>query len=87
MTPIIHCPAQNLFLTLCKIFKSVLNCSEMKIKADKKLFMSLAFIVALLIFVVIVFRLPVNAFIIVMPIFAGLIFLSIFLIKDNEDKK
>ena len=60
----------------------------MKIKADKKLFMSLAFIVALLIFVVIVFHLPVNAFIIVMPIFAGIVFLAIFLLpQDKEDKK
>ena len=58
----------------------------MKIKADKNLLASLAFIIALLIFVVIVFRLPVNAFIIAMPIFAGIVFLSIFLIK-NEDEK
>ncbi|OGE09905.1 hypothetical protein A3A60_04945 [Candidatus Curtissbacteria bacterium RIFCSPLOWO2_01_FULL_42_26] len=59
----------------------------MKIKADKNLLASLAFIIALLIFVVIVFRLPVNAFIIATPIFAGIVFLSIFLIKDNEDEK
>ena len=56
-------------------------------KLDRNTAKFAALIVALTVFVVIVMRLPVNAFIIVMPIFAGLIFLSIFLLKDEEDKK
>ncbi len=58
----------------------------MKIKTDKNLFFNVAFIAGLIIFVVIVFHLPVNYFIVAMPVFAGLIFLSI-LIFNTDDKK
>ena len=57
-----------------------------KIKLNKEFYFTSAFIVSLLIFTYIVFHLSVGWFTIVMPIFAGLIFLAIFLVPDEEEK-
>ena len=57
-----------------------------KFRLDKNFYFTAAFVAALLIFTYIVFHLSVGAFTIVMPIFAGLIFLAIFLVGDEEDK-
>ncbi|OGD89173.1 hypothetical protein A3J17_01315 [Candidatus Curtissbacteria bacterium RIFCSPLOWO2_02_FULL_40_11] len=57
-----------------------------KFKLDKNFYFTVAFIIALIILTVIVMNLSVGAFTIVMPIFAGLIFLAIFLVPDEEEK-
>jgi len=57
-----------------------------KFKLDKNFYLTAAFVVALLIFTYIVFHLSVGWFTIIMPIFAGLIFLAIFLVPDEEEK-
>ena len=57
-----------------------------KFRLDKNFYFTAAFVAALLIFTYIVFHLSVGWFTIVMPIFAGLIFLAIFLVGDEEDK-
>jgi len=57
-----------------------------KIKLDKNFYFSAAFIIALLIFTYIVFHLSVGWFTIVMPIFAGLIFIAIFFVDDEDEK-
>ncbi|OGD86475.1 hypothetical protein A2164_03655 [Candidatus Curtissbacteria bacterium RBG_13_35_7] len=54
------------------------------IKFDKKLYFNIAFVIALIIFTYVVFHLSVGWFTVVMPIFAGLIFLAIFLLPDDE---
>ena len=59
----------------------------MKLHADKKFALNVLFVAALVVFTVIVMRLSVNKFIIVMPIFAGLVFLSIFFVKDDDEEK
>lgn len=57
-----------------------------KIKTDKNFYFTIAFIFGLLIFTYIVFHLSIGWFTIVMPIFAGLIFLAIFLVPEEEEK-
>ncbi|OGH38030.1 MAG: hypothetical protein A3B44_00745 [Candidatus Levybacteria bacterium RIFCSPLOWO2_01_FULL_38_21] len=57
-----------------------------KFKLDKNFYFTAAFVAALLIFTYIVFHLSVGWFTIVMPIFAGLIFLAIFLVPDEDEK-
>lgn len=57
-----------------------------KIKLDKNFWFTSIFIVALIIFTVIVMNLSVGWFTIVMPIFAGIIFLAIFLVPDEGEK-
>lgn len=54
-------------------------------KLDKNFYMTAGFIIALIIFAIIVLNLPVGAFTIVMPIFAGLIFLAIFMLPEEKD--
>ena len=56
-----------------------------KIKFDKNFWISSVFIIALLVFTYIVFHLSVNQFVVVMPIFAGIVFLSIFFVKEDKD--
>jgi len=57
-----------------------------KIKLDKGFYLNIAFIAGLSIFTYIVFNLSIGWFTIVVPIFAGLIFLAILFLPD-EDKK
>jgi len=58
-----------------------------KIKLDKSFYQTAAFIVGLIIFTIIVFKLSVGWFTVIMPIFAGLIFLAIFLLPEEKDNK
>ena len=53
-----------------------------KIKLDKGFYLNIAFIAGLLIFTYIVFNLSIGWFTIVVPIFAGLIFLAILFLPD-----
>ena len=57
-----------------------------KIKLDKGFYLNIAFIAGLLIFTYIVFNLSIGWFTIVVPIFAGLIFLAILFLPDEEKK-
>lgn len=56
-----------------------------KIKFDKNFYLTVGFVVALIIISVVVLNLPVGAFTIVMPIFAGIIFLAIFMLPEEKE--
>ena len=58
-----------------------------KFNLNKNLYITVGFVIALIIFTIIVFRLSVGTFTIVMPIFAGIIFLAIFLLPEEKEKK